>query len=41
MKLIGSKKQHRGIVNKFGRKYEWIHWIRPDGVVVIVASELK
>lgn len=38
MKLIGSGSKHTGEKIKFGKQWTWIHWIKPDGGVVIVAT---
>lgn len=39
MKLIGSGKQHSGSKVKFGFRWDWIHWIKPNGEVMILVSK--
>lgn len=40
MKLIGAQSQHKGVKRKFGSLWEWIHWIKPNGEVIILASKI-
>ncbi len=38
MRRIGSTGKHSGSKIKFGYVWNWIHWIKPDGGVVVVAT---
>lgn len=40
MKAIGAQRQHRGLKRKFGVLWEWIHWIKPNGQVVILVAKV-
>jgi hypothetical protein len=39
VRSIGSSGSHSGTKVKFGHQWHWIHWIKPDGAVIVVATK--